>query len=48
MPLEASVKNQINLALGDLSGMAHVPKFSNMVLPLLHTEIVSTDLENEN
>ena len=42
MPLEVSVRTQINMALGDLSGMAHVKQFSHMVLPLLWSEIVSS------
>lgn len=46
MPLEVAVRNQINMALGDLGHMAHVTKFSNMVLPLLHTEIVSRVVES--
>ncbi|XP_034247579.1 scavenger receptor class B member 1-like isoform X1 [Thrips palmi] len=44
MPLEVAVRNQINMALGDLSNMAHVTKFSHMVLPLLHTEIGMKEL----
>lgn len=40
-PLKVTVRMQINMALGDLSAMAHTPQFSNMVLPLLWTEIVS-------
>lgn len=41
LPLEIAVRMQINMALNDLSSIAHSGKFSNMVLPLLWTEIVS-------
>ncbi|CAH0385788.1 unnamed protein product [Bemisia tabaci] len=43
-PLKVTVRMQINMALGDLSAMAHTPQFSNMVLPLLWTEIAMADL----
>lgn len=39
LPLEIAVRMQINMALNDLSSIAHSGKFSNMVLPLLWTEI---------
>lgn len=42
LPLELSVKMQINMALGDLSNIANTEKFSNLVLPMLWTDIVST------
>jgi hypothetical protein len=42
LPLDVSVRFQINMALGDLSGTNRAAKFSNMILPMLWTEIVST------
>ncbi|KAJ1527733.1 hypothetical protein ONE63_007690 [Megalurothrips usitatus] len=44
MPLEVAVRTQINMALGDIDNMAHVKQFSNMVLPLLWTEIGMKEL----
>lgn len=44
LPLEIAVRMQINMALNDLSSISHAGKFSNMVLPLLWTEIVSNFL----
>lgn len=41
LPLSLSVKMQINLALGDLSNIANCDSFSNFVLPMLWTDIVS-------
>jgi hypothetical protein len=41
LPLDVTVRFQINMALGDLSGTARAAKFSNMVLPMLWTEFVS-------
>ena len=41
MPLQVAVRNQINMALGDVDNMARVKQFSNMVIPLVWTEIVS-------
>lgn len=40
LPLKLSVKMQINLAMHDVSNMAHVERFSNIVLPMLWFEIV--------
>lgn len=44
LPLKLSVKMQINMALGDLSNMANVQRFSHMVLPMLWTDIYFTGL----
>lgn len=41
LPLEISVKFQINMAMRDVSNMAHVDRFSNSVVPLVWFEIVS-------
>lgn len=41
LPLKLSVKMQINLAMQDVSNMANVELFSNLVLPMLWFEIVS-------
>jgi hypothetical protein len=41
LPLDVTVRFQINMALGDLSGTPRAAKFSNMVLPMLWTEFVS-------
>lgn len=41
LPLEISVKFQINMAMRDVSSMAHVDRFSNMVVPMVWFEIVS-------
>jgi hypothetical protein len=40
-PTKVSVKIQINIALGDIAGMTHCERFSNLVVPLLWTDIVS-------
>ncbi|XP_044735776.1 scavenger receptor class B member 1 isoform X2 [Chrysoperla carnea] len=39
LPLNISVKFQINMALGPIAHMAHVERFANMVLPLLWFDI---------
>jgi len=44
LPLNVSVKMQINMALGDLSKMDKVKKFSHMVLPMLWTDIMMPGL----
>lgn len=41
LPLELSVKFQINMAMRDVSNMANVDQFSNMIVPCLWFEIVS-------
>lgn len=41
LPLEISVKFQINMAMRDVSNMAHVERFSNIVVPMVWFEIVS-------
>lgn len=41
LPLKVRVRYQINMALGNLETIANVKEFSNMVLPMLWTEIVS-------
>lgn len=41
LPLKLSVKMQINLAMHDVSNMANVELFSNLVIPMLWFEIVS-------
>ncbi|KAF2896791.1 hypothetical protein ILUMI_09386 [Ignelater luminosus] len=38
LPIEVAARFQINMVLGDLNSIAHVEKFSNMILPLLWTE----------
>lgn len=38
-PLKLAVRYQINMSLGNLRNIANTDKFSNMVLPLLWTEI---------
>lgn len=42
LPLEISVKFQINMAMRDVSNMAHVERFSNIVIPMVWFEIVSS------
>ncbi|XP_049535280.1 scavenger receptor class B member 1 [Anopheles darlingi] len=44
LPLELSVKFQINMALGDLSSMTNCEKFSNLVVPTLWFEIMMPGL----
>ncbi|BES94669.1 Scavenger receptor class B [Nesidiocoris tenuis] len=44
LPLKVSVKMQINMAFGDLSKMAIVTPFSNMVLPMLWIELLMPGL----
>ncbi|XP_034827680.1 lysosome membrane protein 2-like isoform X1 [Maniola hyperantus] len=39
LPLDVSSKFQINMALGDISNIRHVEKFSNLYLPLLWFDI---------
>ncbi|XP_074039819.1 scavenger receptor class B member 1 isoform X2 [Leptinotarsa decemlineata] len=39
LPIELSVRYQINMALGDIKAIANCDKFDNMVLPLLWTDI---------
>ncbi|XP_073977460.1 scavenger receptor class B member 1-like isoform X1 [Rhodnius prolixus] len=39
LPLNLSVRMQINMAFTDLSTMANVQRFSNMILPMLWTDI---------
>nr|CAH7728595.1 unnamed protein product [Callosobruchus chinensis] len=39
LPIELSVRYQINMALGSIKTIANCDRFSNMVLPLLWTEI---------
>lgn len=41
LPLQLSVRFQINLAMHDVSNMAHVEQFSNIVIPMVWFEIVS-------
>lgn len=41
MPVKVAVRLQINMVFTDLSSMAKVGRFSNMVLPMLWFEIVS-------
>lgn len=41
LPLELKVKFQINMAMRDVSNMAHVEKFSDIVIPMVWFEIVS-------
>lgn len=41
LPLEISVKFQINMAMRDVSNMANVERFSNIVIPMVWFEIVS-------
>jgi len=45
LPLDVTVRFQINMAVGDLSGTTRAAKFSNMVLPMLWTEFVSIFLQ---
>lgn len=44
LPLNVSVKMQINMALGDLSKISNSEKFSNLVLPMLWMEITMPGL----
>uniref|UniRef100_A0A182TBK9 Uncharacterized protein n=1 Tax=Anopheles maculatus TaxID=74869 RepID=A0A182TBK9_9DIPT len=44
LPLELSVKFQINMVLDDLSGMKHCERFSNLVVPALWFEITMPGL----
>ncbi|XP_035896226.1 scavenger receptor class B member 1 [Anopheles stephensi] len=44
LPLELSVKFQINMVLDDLSSMAHCEKFSKLVVPALWFEITMPGL----
>ncbi|CAH1989153.1 unnamed protein product [Acanthoscelides obtectus] len=39
LPIELSVRYQINMALGNVKSIANCERFENMVLPLLWTEI---------
>lgn len=41
LPLKVSVRFQINMAMRDVSNMAHVDKFSNITIPMLWFEIVN-------
>lgn len=41
MPVKVAVRLQINMVFTDLSSMAKVERFSNMILPMLWFEIVS-------
>ncbi|KAK7582273.1 hypothetical protein V9T40_013718 [Parthenolecanium corni] len=43
-PTNLSVKMQINIALGDVSSMLHCERFSNMVIPMLWTDITMPQL----
>jgi len=45
LPLDVTVRFQINMVLGDLNGVSRAAKFSNMVLPMLWTEFVSIFLQ---
>jgi len=45
LPLDVTVRFQINMALGDISSIRNAAKFSNMVLPMLWTEFVSIFLQ---
>lgn len=42
MPTQLYVRMQINIALGDISNMENTDRCSNLVIPLVWTEIVST------
>ncbi|XP_014254446.1 scavenger receptor class B member 1-like isoform X2 [Cimex lectularius] len=44
LPLSLSVKMQINMAFTDLSSMSHVEQFSNLILPMLWTDITMKEL----
>ncbi|XP_037041969.1 scavenger receptor class B member 1 isoform X2 [Bradysia coprophila] len=44
LPLSLSVKLQINMAMRDISNMAHVERFSNIVVPMLWFEITMPHL----
>ncbi|XP_025830984.1 scavenger receptor class B member 1 isoform X2 [Agrilus planipennis] len=46
LPLDVAVRMQINMALGSISTIANTERFSNMVLPLLWTEIRMYTLPN--
>lgn len=41
MPTQLYVRMQINIALGDISNMDNTEYCSNLVIPLVWTEIVS-------
>lgn len=41
LPLKVAVRIQINMAMKDVSSMAHVEKFSNLTIPMLWFEIVN-------
>lgn len=41
LPLKVSVRFQINMAMRDVSNMAHVDRFSNITIPMLWFEIVN-------
>jgi hypothetical protein len=45
LPLDVTVRFQINMVVGDLNGISRAAKFSNMVLPMLWTEFVSIFLQ---
>ncbi|KAJ6648620.1 Scavenger receptor class B member 1 [Pseudolycoriella hygida] len=44
LPLSLSVKLQINMAMRDVNNMAHVERFSNLVVPMLWFEITMPQL----
>lgn len=48
LPLKVRVRYQINMALGNVESIANVKQFSNMVLPMLWTEIVSVGMGGKN
>lgn len=48
LPLKLSVKFQINMAMRDVSNMANVAQFSNIVVPMLWFEIVSINYIHNN
>lgn len=47
LPLDVTVRFQINMVLGDLNGITRAAKFSNMVLPMLWTEFRMAKLPDD-
>ncbi|XP_021934461.1 scavenger receptor class B member 1-like isoform X2 [Zootermopsis nevadensis] len=47
LPLDVTVRFQINMVLGDVSGITRAAKFSDMVLPMLWTEFRMSKLPED-
>ncbi|KAJ9589476.1 hypothetical protein L9F63_017337 [Diploptera punctata] len=47
LPLDVSFRFQINMYLGDISGVTRAARFKNMALPMLWTEIMMKNLPDD-